>query len=45
MCKWEGPDLDASKNEISIESIEIAHEGLFEVGRRASCVAWRVSSS
>jgi len=26
--KWEGPDLDASKNEIAIESIEIAHEGL-----------------
>lgn len=26
--KWEGPDFDASKNEISIESIEIAHEGL-----------------
>ena len=34
VCKWEGPDLDASKNEISIESIEIAHEGLFEVGRQ-----------
>jgi phage tail-like protein len=28
ICKWEGPDLDASKNEVSIESIEIAHEGL-----------------
>jgi len=28
VCKWEGPDLDATKNEISIESIEIAHEGL-----------------
>ena len=28
VCKWEGPDFDASKNEISIESIEIAHEGL-----------------
>jgi phage tail-like protein len=28
ICKWEGPELDASKNEISIESIEIAHEGL-----------------
>lgn len=28
VCKWEGPDLDASKNEVSIESIEIAHEGL-----------------
>ena len=28
VCKWEGPDFDASKNEISIESIEIAHEEL-----------------
>ncbi len=28
VCKWEGPDLDATKNEVSIESIEIAHEGL-----------------
>jgi phage tail-like protein len=28
ICKWEGPDFDATKNEISIESIEIAHEGL-----------------
>jgi phage tail-like protein len=26
--KWEGPDLDASKNEVAIETIEIAHEGL-----------------
>ena len=29
ICKWEGPELDASKNEISIETIEIAHEGLY----------------
>lgn len=28
ICKWEGPEFDASKNEISIESIEIAHEGI-----------------
>lgn len=28
ISKWEGPDFDASKNEISIETIEIAHEGL-----------------
>lgn len=28
ICKWEGPDFDASKNEVSIETIEIAHEGL-----------------
>ncbi len=26
--KWEGPDFDAGKNELAIESIEIAHEGL-----------------
>jgi phage tail-like protein len=29
ITKWEGPDLDAGKNEVSIESIEIAHEGVF----------------
>jgi phage tail-like protein len=28
VCKWEGPDFDATKNEVSIETIEIAHEGL-----------------
>jgi phage tail-like protein len=28
VCKWEGPEFDASKNEVSIETIEIAHEGL-----------------
>lgn len=27
-CKWEGPDLDASKNEVAIETLEICHEGL-----------------
>ncbi|HEX4997296.1 MAG TPA: phage tail protein [Terriglobia bacterium] len=26
--KWEGPDYDASANEVAIETIEIAHEGL-----------------
>jgi phage tail-like protein len=26
--KWEGPELDASKNEISIETVEIAHHGI-----------------
>ena len=26
--KWEGPDFDASKNEVAVETIEIAHEGL-----------------
>ena len=31
ICKWEGPDFDASKNEVSIESVEIAHEGLTEL--------------
>jgi phage tail-like protein len=28
ISKWEGPDFDASKNELSIESVEIRHEGL-----------------
>jgi len=27
-AKWEGPDLDASSNEVAIETLEIAHEGL-----------------
>lgn len=27
-CKFKGPALDASKNEIAIEELEIAHEGL-----------------
>jgi phage tail-like protein len=27
-CKWEGPTLQASGNEVAIESIEIAHEGI-----------------
>jgi phage tail-like protein len=31
VCKWEGPDFDATKNEISIETIEIAHEGLLMI--------------
>jgi phage tail-like protein len=35
ICKWEGPDFDASKNEISIESVEIAHEGLVMFGPTA----------
>jgi phage tail-like protein len=26
--KWDGPDYSADKNELAIESIEIAHEGL-----------------
>ena len=26
--KWEGPEFDATKNELAIETIEIAHEGL-----------------
>jgi phage tail-like protein len=26
--KWEGPDFDANSNEIAIETLEIAHEGL-----------------
>jgi phage tail-like protein len=27
-AKWEGPDFDATKNDIAIETLEIAHEGL-----------------
>ena len=28
ISKWEGPALNASKNEVAIETIEIAHERL-----------------
>lgn len=28
ICKWEGPTLNARANEVAIETIEIAHEGL-----------------
>lgn len=28
-CKWEGPDFDSSKSELAVETIEIAHSGLF----------------
>jgi len=27
ISKWDGPELDASKNEIAVESIELVHEG------------------
>lgn len=27
-CKFKGPSLDATKNEIAIEELELAHEGL-----------------
>ena len=36
-CKWEISELDASKSEISIETLEIAHDGLefnFENGQK-----------
>jgi len=36
ICKWEGPDLDAGKNEVSIESVEIAHEGLYMMPQGAT---------
>ena len=28
ICRWEGPALNASSNEVAIETIAIAHEGL-----------------
>jgi phage tail-like protein len=27
-CKWEGPEYDGGKNELAIETLEIAHHGL-----------------
>ena len=31
-CKWELSELDASKNEVAIETLEIAHHGLSGIG-------------
>ena len=28
ICKWEGPAMNATSNNVAIESIEICHEGL-----------------
>ncbi|ARE41831.1 hypothetical protein RGUI_3690 [Rhodovulum sp. P5] len=28
ICKWEGPKLNSTTNEVAIESLEICHEGL-----------------
>ncbi|HTS31290.1 MAG TPA: phage tail protein [Bryobacteraceae bacterium] len=28
ICKWEGPSLNATSNDVAIETIEICHEGL-----------------
>lgn len=32
-CKWTGPNLNATANEVAIESLEIAHEGLEIAGQ------------
>ena len=28
VCKWEGPTLNSTANEVAVESLEICHEGL-----------------
>lgn len=28
ICKWEGPQLNSTTNEVAVEAIEICHEGL-----------------
>ncbi|MCX7288985.1 MAG: phage tail protein [Rhodobacterales bacterium] len=28
LCKWEGPALNATTNEVAVEGVEICHEGL-----------------
>jgi phage tail-like protein len=28
ICKWDGPQLNSTTNEVAVESIEICHEGL-----------------
>jgi phage tail-like protein len=30
-CKWKGPDLNATANEVAIEELDLAHEGLERV--------------
>ena len=34
-CKWVGPEYDASKAELAIETLEIAHEGLTYIPRES----------
>ena len=29
-CKWDGPAFNAKNNEVAIETLEIAHEGLVQ---------------
>lgn len=36
ISKWEGPDFDATKSEISVESLEIVHEGPLPGGSSGS---------
>ncbi len=45
VAKWEGPDLDASRNEISIEAIEIVHSGLYLVGSSSGAIGAAASGS
>lgn len=45
ICKWEGPEFDANKNEISVETIEIAHEGLAHVKASTSLGSSAVQSA
>jgi phage tail-like protein len=35
-AKWSGPDLHAEQNAVAVESLEIAHEGLTNVGPGAA---------
>lgn len=35
-CKWTGPGLNAKNNEISMETLELCHEGLSIVGQVGS---------
>jgi phage tail-like protein len=31
-AKWTGPDFNATQNAIAIESVEIAHQGVRQIG-------------
>ena len=43
--KYSGPQLNASESNVAIESIEIAHEGLFQLGRARGSSVTRSEAS
>jgi phage tail-like protein len=35
-CKWVGPDFNAEGNDVAVETLELAHEGIKRVGVQAN---------